>query len=253
MQKRDWTGILGVTSVGASSIALGQGGFEGWEIGSIAFLFATTLGAVVYQSKDYIIGDGDGGEIQRAVVRDSRHIFDLAREELGENVTSVAQIKAMIRHNRDMFWVLLIENKRRHTVRLCGYFCIIPLSAALKDEADRNVLNILTTDLQKIPRRFADAAAVYFGGIVGVTYRGRARLLACAEEKAQQFAQATQSRRIYARAGTPKGLHLMKKRGFVPVVPVQCGLQALFVRELEPEEQDEPDAVVHWPLVPRNA
>jgi hypothetical protein len=256
MQKRDWTGILGVTSVGASSIAMGQGGFTGWEIGSVAFLVVATLGVVAFQSKDLIIAPiigSDNGEIQRAEVRDSRHIFDLARQHFGENVTGVSQIKAMIKHNRDMFWVLLWENERRHTVRLCGYFCIIPLSAILKNKAERNELNILTADLSEIPRRFHDAEAVYFGGIVSATYAGRAKLLACAEEKAQQFAHAARSRRIYARAGTTKGLKLMEKRGFAPVVPFQSGLHALFVRELETDEQEGPEPIAHWPLVPRSA
>ena len=71
--------------------------------------------------------------------------------------------------------------------------------------------------LSDICRTFTRPAALYIAMIYGGTRRERAFMLAALQEHLLSFADWQRPQKVYARAATRHGAHLLRKNGFDPL------------------------------------
>jgi hypothetical protein len=229
-----WIGLLASL---ASTVALGADGFSPWEVAAATMFFVGSIALIIAYSLPHLViimtGRLDGYYINQAHERDIIAIHRIATQHFGRSVTPEAQIRDMIRHNPNIFWVLWEPKSRGLASMIRGYFCLIPLSEELTNKIEAYEFDVTNVKPHQIPKAADPVFAIYIGGIVALTWRAKGQALGHVLEKSRMLASQTTGRTIYARAASREGLRLVQKHQFQPIRTERCGVGDIFKRIAE--------------------
>lgn len=206
---------------------------HGWR--NLAFLFGVLLcwgGAIAaiitYTALKYL-NKNKKDELYlstRANKNDLTHIIDIAKETLGNEVSSVTDLQKIASLDRNAIKVVKLKKSYTdgtETTTYKGYYIIYKLSP----EGERAILkggfHGASPEKEHIETSRKKCMSAYIAAIVGVDFRSRGHVLSLLIEKLKD-GQFNKVKKFYARPTTHDGLELVLKKCFFPVDPSRSNI-----------------------------
>lgn len=164
--------------------------------------------------------------IRSARDEEIEEIYQMAKAEFGDEITSHEQIQAIRQKYKDAVRVAICKDKvGSHVIR--GYFMAFPINKTIVDNIERYSLKISEIQAADVASRSRYGYAFYVGGMVAHGWRVKAELLGAIKLESRKTL-LTRTSRAYARAATETGLSRMLKHGFQPVHKEADGINCFF-------------------------
>ena len=233
---QNFAGWFGLVAAIAAAIAFGADGFSSWEIAAIVVMVVGAIAGIFVVHPRLVLMVFTGSEVcrlERAQDRDVEAIHMIAVRQFGPNVTPKPQMRALMKRNRDIFWILISPRRGGLSMSVDGYICLLPICEALATKIEADEFDITRVHPEQVPRPQDEIHAIYVGAVVGRTLRAKGQVLGHLMEKSTSLAEKTTSKTVYARAASKDGLRLITQNDFEPIRTDRTNVGALFRRRFD--------------------
>jgi hypothetical protein len=163
-------------------------------------------------------------ECHKARKKDLDLIYEFAKQQFGEGISSLQTMQKWYKKNPSVFFVVITERMKPSEIRtkIAGYYCVLPLTDLGIEKIKTGEVRGADIPLEYIARIKKESSAVYVGGIAAKGGRAKAALLAVMNK--EFYSNSSRWPKVfYTRPVTWDGVRVAKKKGFVALDPLKNG------------------------------